>query len=62
MPRLRTEGFVRIGDRMRISVELIRQLANDPDFTSPLVVLTEVRLAEDGTKILVLQKVQEPEG
>lgn len=47
---------VTVGDRMRLSVALIRDYAALPDHASPVVILTEVRLEDDGTKILVMDR------
>jgi hypothetical protein len=46
-----------VGDRMRISVELIRQIAEYPNFASFVVYLKEIRVEDDGTKTLVLERV-----
>jgi hypothetical protein len=50
---------VRVGDRIRISVELIRQIQEMEAGRSELVELKEVRVSEDGTRVLYLSKVPE---
>ena len=48
---------VTVGDRIRFSVALIQDFARRPDHESPVLVLSEIRLDEDGTKILVLDRL-----
>lgn len=43
-----------IGDRMRFSVELLQQIADQPDGRSVVVMLESIREEEDGTKTLML--------
>lgn len=50
---------VAVGDRIQISVELIRQITEEPDFTTHVVQVREVRAASDGTKVLVLERIPE---
>lgn len=45
-----------VGDQMRFSVELIRQMAEDPDYSSILVEVVEIRDEPDGTKMLYLRR------
>lgn len=47
-----------IGDRIRISVALIKQIAEEPDHASVVVVLTGIVVEDDGSKVLVLQRPQ----
>jgi len=49
--------IVVVGDEMRISVELLRQIDQEPDHCSVLVRLRDVRHEADGSKTLVLEKV-----
>jgi hypothetical protein len=50
-----------VGDRMRMSVELIRDLqAHEPD-RSIVVRVKEIRDEEDGAKVLVLERYREPD-
>jgi hypothetical protein len=55
----RNVDAVRIGDHIRFSVELIRDFATLPDFSSPVLVLAEVRIEPDGTKILTVSRLPE---
>jgi hypothetical protein len=48
-----------VHDRIRISVELIRQMADEPDFLSVVVEVKEIRLEDDGTKTLVLARLED---
>jgi hypothetical protein len=48
---------IRVGDRMRISVALIRQIDAEIDGQSPVVEVAEVRLEHDGTKTLVMKRI-----
>lgn len=48
------------GDLMRISVELIRQMADEPDRTSPVVKVEKIVLEQDGTKTLWLTRLDQP--
>lgn len=59
LERLIQQQSVNVGDRMRISVELIRQIAEAPDFTTHTVRLREVRVEEDGTKTLVMDRLDD---
>lgn len=45
------------GDKIRISVALLRQLYDQPDHMSELVEVGEVRSEPDGSKMLVLNRV-----
>jgi hypothetical protein len=48
-----------VGDQMRISVELIRDLhTNEPD-EAIIVRVKEIRLQADGCKVLVLERAPE---
>ena len=49
---------VYVGDLMKISVELIRAIAEQPNFTTHLVRLRQIRLEPDGTKVLVMDVVE----
>lgn len=48
------------GDLMRISVELIRQMVDEPDYTSPVVKVEKIVLEQDGTKTLWLTRIDQP--
>ena len=48
---------VQIGDRIRCSVALLRQLYEYPQHRSALVELVGVQVEEDGSKILFLNNV-----
>lgn len=48
---------VLVGDRIQISVELIRQMSQMPDFSSALVKVSEIRISEDGSKVLVMERL-----
>lgn len=52
------EGVVRVGDTMRMSVELIRDLAQQPDGTSELVRVERIDLAADGSRLMWMSKVE----
>lgn len=45
---------------MRISVELIRQMVDEPDYTSPVVKVEKIVLEQDGTKTLWLTRIDQP--
>jgi hypothetical protein len=47
---------VEVGDRMRFSVGLLRQIYERPEHTSELVELIEVHIEADGAKLLVLKR------
>ena len=54
-----TKGYPIVeGDKMRMSVELIRDLASRPDFTSTLVLVKEIRLNDDGTKTIWMERAE----
>lgn len=46
-----------VGDRLRFSTALLRQIHEGPDHESELVELVEVRIEEDGSKVLVVKRV-----
>jgi len=46
-----------VGDVIRISVALLRQIYDDPDHETEAVKLASVRTEADGTKILILEKI-----
>lgn len=52
-----SEGAVVVGDTMRMSVELIRQLSELPDRSSLLVRVKEIRTEADGSKTLVMDSL-----
>jgi hypothetical protein len=51
-------SVLRVGDRMRISVELIRQIAAESDGTSPLVTVSLIKRQDDGTVLLTMSRVE----
>jgi translation elongation factor EF-Tu-like GTPase len=51
---------VRLGDRIRFSVELIRDLAVEAAQRSLVAEVSEIRREGDGTKTLILYRVYEP--
>ena len=53
-----TVNAVAVGDTMRISVELIKQIDRLPEHASELVKLVEVRVEADGSKTLVLERIR----
>lgn len=47
-----------VGDSMRISVALLKQIYDStPEHVSVLVTLTDVRVEADGSKTLVLERI-----
>lgn len=50
---------VDVGDVIRFSVGLLKQLYEEPDHISLLVKVIEVRVELDGSKVLVLQRADE---
>lgn len=52
--------IIRIGDRIRISVALIKQIYAMPDHASESVELVEVLALDDGCKELMLKRVEPP--
>jgi hypothetical protein len=44
---------IQIGDKIRISVDLLRMFYDQPDHQSPIVLVKSI-LDDDGVKILVL--------
>jgi hypothetical protein len=44
-----------IGDRIRMSVGLIKGINKLPDHMSKVVVVKEIRVEDDGTRILMVQ-------
>lgn len=51
-----TVDVVRVGDRIRFSVELIRQLADEAGVHTLVAEVVEIRRADDGTKTLVMDR------
>lgn len=51
---------VTIGDRMRMSAELLQSIHAFPEHQSHVVFVHDVKLEEDGTKTLVLALVESP--
>jgi hypothetical protein len=51
---------VRLGDRIRFSVELIRDMAIEAAPRGLIAEVSEIRREEDGTKTLILYRVYEP--
>jgi hypothetical protein len=49
---------IAVGDLMRISVELIREIAEQPGATTEVVTVADIRLEPDGTKTLTLRRVE----
>ncbi len=50
---------LKVGDLMRMSVELIEKLREQPDQMSSTVRVEEIRDEKDGTKTLFLSRVDE---
>lgn len=48
--------MVFVGDKFRISTELLKQIADMPNGTSEVVELVEVRVESDDTKTLVVKR------
>jgi hypothetical protein len=48
---------VKVGDRIRFTVALLRDLEKLPEHRSFLVEVAEVRVEDDGGKILVLHRL-----
>lgn len=46
-----------VGDAIRFSVGLLRHMHDEPEHTSVLVKVAEVRTEDDGSKILVLERL-----
>jgi hypothetical protein len=55
-----TVSELRIGDVMRISVALIKQIEEEHGGQSPRVIVKEIRVEADGTRILVLSRLEDP--
>jgi Trp operon repressor len=48
---------VDVGDRMRISTELLQRIHASRDHWSEIVTLVAVRVEEDGTKTLLVERL-----
>ncbi len=48
------DAVVLIGDKIRFSVELIRDIASMPDRSTQLLRVVEIRTEEDGTKYILV--------
>lgn len=49
---------VHVGDRMRLSVELMQDIHERPEHVSELVELVEIRVEADGSKVLVVKRCE----
>lgn len=49
---------LKIGDKMRLSVQLLRDILEQPDSTTVVVVVKELHLQDDGTIDLWVEKSQ----
>jgi hypothetical protein len=49
-------AVLRIGDQMRISVELMLEWVMAPEASSPIVTVRDIQRLDDGTKIIVVER------
>ena len=50
--------ILEVGDKMRFSVELIEQIREIPDQRTELVEVVEIRVEDDGTKMVTLKRAE----
>jgi len=46
-----------VGDTLRFSVELLKEMIKEPDYRSVIVRVVDIRTEADGSKLLVLDRV-----
>jgi hypothetical protein len=51
-----SEQAVRIGERMRFSTELLRDIHDQPNHATRVVYLKEIRREDDGCVVLVVER------
>jgi hypothetical protein len=49
-------AVLRIGDQMRISVELMLECVMAPEVCSPIVTVRDIQREADGTKVIVVER------